>query len=182
MTTKRIALFLLSATAVVLFLMTSSANAEETHLTPNQAEYISSVCKTIEPSLTQLHSNDALLRVNVGQNYESIGTRLLNRFSARVQFNNLNNSNLVTANDEYDKSLVLFRNAYRDYEVSLSELIALDCQKEPTRFFNTLENTRSKRQAVRQQVEAVNAQLQIFMDTVNQFEEGYRTVAGQNGS
>ena len=180
--TNSILLMLVAVIAFSFIFYGNTARAEETNLTTSQIESIRSSCAGTESTLGQLHSNDALLRVNVGQAYESISTRLIKRFNSRVAYNNLNNSALILASDNYDKSLDAFRNSYRDYETSLSELIATDCQNNPTDFYNHLIVTRDKRLAVRKNIELINGQLQNYADNVNAFEVNYRTVAEQNES
>ena len=162
-----------------LLVFSGTARADDIHLTPNQLERVKSICLSSEASLNQLHSNDALLRVNVGQNYESINNRLMKRFNSRVSYNNLNNSALVASTNEYDKSLDIFRNSYRDYETSLSSLISLNCDQNPAEFYNLLEITRAKRANVRASVENINAQLENYSTEVNNFDTNYRSVAGQ---
>lgn len=162
-----------------LLVFSGTARADDIHLTPNQLERVKSICLSSEASLNQLHSNDALLRVNVGQSYESISNRLMKRFNSRVSYNNLNNSALVASTNEYDKSLDIFRNSYRDYETSLSSLISLKCDESPAEFYALLESTRAKRTNVRANVENINAQLENYSAEVNNFDTNYRSVAGQ---
>lgn len=182
MTSKKYFIVLVVGTLAGLLAFSMPAKAEPVNLTPGQTEYVRSVCSSTETSLIQLHTNDALLRVNVGQSYESISTRLIKRFNSRVAFNNLNNSSLLTVTSEYDKSLDLFRNAYRDYETSLSSLSEMDCQNEPANFFSLLESTRAKRLNVRNSIISMNTHLQKYSSEVLNFETNYRTVAGQDGS
>lgn len=168
------------ALLIGLLVLPKIARADDTHLTPNQLERVRAVCSSSEASLNQLHTNDALLRVNLGQNYESIGTRLIKRFNSRVSYNNLNNSLLVATTNEYDKSLNAFRNTYSIYESSLSSLISLNCDENPAEFYNLLEETRTKRENVRASVTNVNAQLENYVKEVENFETNYRSVAGQS--
>lgn len=179
---SKLIFFVVSLSVLGFFGLSKNAGADEIHLTPNQLDYIKASCEATEVSLSQLHSNDALSRVNLGQSYEAISTRLIKRFNSRVAYNNLNNSSLVAVSNEYDKSLNLFRNSYQEYEVSLSNLISIDCQNNPEQFFGKLESTRTKRLLVRENVDNVNTQLKNYSIEVNNFETNFQTLAGKNGN
>ncbi len=170
----------LASLGAYIFLAYQPAAAQEEPLSTMQLHQISSTCRQAEGSLGQLQTNDALVRVNSGQAYESISTRLMKRFNARVAYNNLNNSALVLATTNYDRDLDIFRNAYREYDVTMGKLISIDCERHPASFYKQLELARQKRLNVRHTIEVINNNLKEYGLEVDNFEANYRLVA-QNG-
>lgn len=149
-------------------------------LTAEQIEQIKSSCVVTKNTLTQLHASDALLRVNRGQLYESLQTKLMDGFNGRVANNNLNNANLVSVTNSYESVLNTFRSDYIGYEEQLSSAINIDCSKQPVEFYDSVASARVKRNKVHEDVISLHSFIDQYSAAVKQFEENYKTVAGGN--
>src|SRR5687768_4010153 len=88
-------------------------------------------CVEAQSTLTQLHATDALLRVNRGQLYESISTKLMAPFNSRVALNQLDGAKLVSITAMYEQQLAEFRINYQQYEEAMSSLLKLNCVNQP---------------------------------------------------
>ena len=111
-------LFVLVSSLVSLGLLLAFAStpAAAEDLTPEQADRVRTNCVSIKNSLNQLHASDALLRVNRGQVYESMATKLMDTFNARLSNNRLDNKAMTAATTSYRAALATFRSDYIAYE------------------------------------------------------------------
>src|SRR5450759_2263364 len=92
------------------------ASAQNDEPTDAQIQLVQNNCLALKSTLNQLHASDALLRVNMGQLYESMAIKLMNGFNGRIENNNLDNSSLVSETKNYNLVLDNFRDDYRAYE------------------------------------------------------------------
>jgi len=178
---KKRARFALYAIAAVLLLSASGPNnSYAADLTPEQTDLIKSNCLSIKGSLNQLHATDALLRVNRGQIYESMGTKLMASFNSRLSNNSLDNKGLVAVTTSYRSALATFRTDYQAYEQQIAAAIKIDCTKEPASFHASLESARIKRTIVRTDIVRMNQYIDDYRSAVNDFMLNFERVTGQN--
>lgn len=149
-------------------------SAEDSEMTDQEIELIRNNCTLTKTTLNQLHSSDALLRVNSGQIYESIATKLMKRFNDRLDNNHYGNANFVSVTDSYESTLDKFRSDYIAYEEQLYRAINTDCQKQPVTFYDTISLARSKRAMVYGDVVSLNQYIDQYRTTVEQFKADYQ--------
>lgn len=138
-------------------------------LTDAQLVAIRSNCGQLKTQLDRIHSSDALLRVNRGQLYEHMGTRLMTPLNTRIAANRLDGAQLIGITSDYETHLDAFRMAYRDYERKLSATLRIDCQKQPAAFYDSLAESRTLRTKVfeatellRQDVSEYSKEFDVF--------------------
>lgn len=153
----------------------SSVNAED--LSPDQTERVKVNCVSIKNSLSQLHASDALLRVNRGQVYESVATKLMDPFNTRLGSNRLDNKAMTTVTDRYRSALNTFRTDYISYEQKLSEAMRIDCTAQPNTFHTTLEEARKYRNTVHTDVTRLHRIIDDYRSSVSDFFLNYERVA-----
>lgn len=177
----RIGLMVIGLMAASLggFLVITSAYAQEA-LTTKQKAQISANCVSIQSTLKQLHENDALLRVNRGQLYESIRTRLMDRFNGRLASNGLDARGLLSVTTNYGNAFKSFQDDYRVYEQSLSALTRIDCAKEPEKFHDALLDTREKRLQVHTDVVRLHRYIDDYRSAVSDFKLNFVRITGTN--
>lgn len=142
-------LLVLSALVAGIFLFsTVTAQAQQATMTDAHIQRIVSSCVQANRALTQLHASDALLRVNRGQLYDLISTRLMARLNSRLSLNRLDGSKLVSVAAAFDTSLNAFRLRYQVYEEQLSSTIKIDCTKQPVAFYDAVGKARELRSSV----------------------------------
>ena len=168
---------MVAATVVSIFSLQNTSAAE---LSTEQKQRIQANCLTIKGSLNQLHVSDGLLRVNRGQVYELVGTKLMNNFNGRLGNNGLDNKGLVAVANQYQTALTTFRSDYLVYERQLSAAIKIDCTQDPVGFHNALESARTKRATVHGDVNKMNQYIDDYRSAVNDFMLNFERVTGKN--
>lgn len=141
-----------------------AAPMTEAHITRIRAN-----CIEVQSTLTQLHASDALLRVNRGRLYESISTKLMAPLNSRITLNKLDGSALVTITATYENQLSDFRVKYQQYEESMSEILKLNCQKQPVAFYDGVGETREKRRLVHDSAALLQKTIQAYKEAFEVF-------------
>ena len=156
--------------AIIAFGLAFSASAQNAPISQNQADIITNECATFKATLTQLHSNDALLRVNAGQTYESILSRLMKRFNERASYNNMDYSELSSISSSFETTLNTFRSDYVIYEQQLSVAMNINCSVLPQGFYDAVMMARTYRTKVNQDVLALNGLMDQYSAALDRFE------------
>ena len=164
------------AAAVFLSIVGLTKVEAQTILTDEQLQRISTNCQSIKNSLNQLHASDALLRVNRGQIYESMVTKLMNNFNARLANNSLDNKGLLVVTGGYQSALTTFRTDYQAYERQLSAAIRIDCEKQPSEFHFAVEDARDKRKKVHTDVLRLHQYIDDYRASVSDFLINYERI------
>lgn len=149
-------------------------------LSDEQLSRIQANCLSIKGSLNQLHATDGLLRVNRGQLYESLGTKLMNNFNSRLGNNGLDNKGLIAVTQGYKSAQTTFINDYISYEQQLSSVLGIDCAKEPKPFHDSVESARVKRAAVHTDVVRLHKYIDDYRSAVSDFMLNFNRVTGKN--
>lgn len=162
-----------SATSLLLLYGAQVANAQTTVLTEKQVDLIRKNCQSAKSTLSQLHASDALLRVNRGQVYESLSTRLIEPFNSRLGNNGLDNKATSTVATNYRTALDTFRSNYRLYEQELSAALKIDCHQSPVAFHESVERARTKRKQVNTSVVRLHRVIDDYRLVVDDFTLNY---------
>lgn len=155
--------------SILLSPMTVPSAMAQASLNEAQRKVIKSNCVTIKNSLSQLHASDALLRVNRGQVYESMGSKLMDNFNARLRSNDREIRGLEVVTGNYQATLTKFREDYRIYEIQLSNTIHIDCTTQPDEFHAAVLDARSKRATVHQDVLRLHKLIDDYRSAVDDF-------------
>lgn len=158
---RRLVLFaVISVLSVGLLALFADNKTYADDLTPEQVAKVKANCVSIKNSLSQLHASDALLRVNRGQVYESMASKLMDTFNTRLATNNLDNKAMTAVSDQYRSQLNEFRVDYIAYEQKLSAAMKTDCESQP----NTLHNLILEARELRTKVHADVLKLHRLID------------------
>lgn len=123
---------------------TSFARSDE-NITQEKIARIRDHCVENQASLNRLHQTDAFLRTNRGNLYRTISDKLMVPLNQRLVANRLDGGNLITIAADFDTEYDRFYTAYIAYDNALTELLAVDCSKQPVTFYNALLEARTKR-------------------------------------
>lgn len=170
----------LSMAALTIFVGSvpiARVSASDSSISDAQIELVKSNCATIKNTLNQLHASDGLLRVNRGQIYESMLTKLMDRFNSRLASNNFDNVSMVSTAGQYKNALNNFRSDYKVYEEQLSATLTIDCAKQPVEFYNAIASARGRRLIVHNDIINLNGYIDRYKMDVIQFEKDYNFVA-----
>lgn len=149
------------------------ASAQQQPLSDAHIEVIKAHCVDVTASLNQLHASDALLRVNRGQVYESISTKLMIPLNSRLVLNRLDSGALVAKTAEYDRQLTSFRLAYQQYEKAMSRALTINCKQRPSDFYWAVNEARAKRQSTHESVKELQATITQYGDEFTSFSKTF---------
>lgn len=158
----------------LIFIKVSAQSANQ-----QQIDQVKINCLSIKNTLSQLLVSDALLRVNMGQRYELVSTKLMDRFNSRVSSNGLNIDNLSAASGSYKTQLDTFRADYIAYEENLASTVKIDCTNQPGEFYDSLVSTRLKRAQVYNDVTGLDYKISQYRSAVSDFETKYQSMGNR---
>lgn len=147
--------------------------ADDNAMSDQQIVQIRGNCTSAKNTLNQLHTSDALLRVNMGQMYESMLTKLMGRFNGRAENGGYGVADLADISSKYETALNTFRSDYIKYEEQLSLSISIDCSKQPVAFYDAVSLARTERRKVYDDVLKLNSYVDQYQSAINQFETTY---------
>lgn len=165
-----------AALAVLLGITAQTAHAQSAPLTADQIEHIKSNCTSIKSTLNQLHASDALLRVNRGQVYESMASKLMDPFNSRLSNNRFDSKATSVVTASYRTALDTFRTDYKNYEEKLSSAINIDCVKQPEAFYASTEEARILRAKVHDDVLKLYRYMDDYRSAVGDFLLNYERI------
>lgn len=172
---KRYILLLMAALVLTCGtgLLSRVVNAVSVPMTEAHIQRIRNNCVEAQSTLNQLHASDGLLRVNRGQLYESMSTKLMAPLNSRITLNKLNGATLVTITATYETQLEDFRVKYQQYEEAMSKTLKMNCKNQPVAFYDSVGDTREKRRLVHDSTLTLQATIQNYK---NEFEAFAKTV------
>lgn len=121
-------------------------------LTDDQIGLIKYNCIDVQSTLERVHASDALTRVNLGQRYETISTKLMAPLNSRIALNRLDNVELTKTTADFNAELDNFRSLYQQYEQTMLRAIQINCRNQPVSFYDTISLAREHRAAVHDSV------------------------------
>ncbi len=139
---------LLSSVTIILFLFSPVVSAFETiELGQEKIAIIKATCVSTQVTLQQIKYNDAANRVNRGQSYESLMSRLILPMNSRAAVNGFSGSaaSLASITTHYQQSLSNFKKHYEDYDDALVATLRTKCQNKPADFYRHLLEARKHR-------------------------------------
>lgn len=139
---------------ISFFVVSPLAHAEGptmTMLTEDQLKLVRENCQNSKTILRQIHANDALIRVNLGREYDTISTKYMAPMNSRVALDKLNGIDLTSTTVNFDQQVATFKSAYQQYEQSLTKATQTDCSQ-PVDYYTAIEQARFYRAEVRKSV------------------------------
>jgi len=162
---KRMAILAATLSIIIGASFAVSAAVQADDAAPMTEAHIARIrasCVSAQATLMQLHASDALMRVNRGQLFESLSTRLMVPFNSRIAKYTQQNVSLVELASSYDGQLTAFRSNYQQYEEAMSRTLKIDCQNQPVSFYDGVTETRDKRAATHDSVIALQKTIQDY--------------------
>jgi hypothetical protein len=154
----------------------AAAQAESAPMTEAHIERIRANCVDAQSTLSQLHASDALLRVNRGQLYESISTKLMAPMNSRIALNRLDGTTLISLAARYESQLTEFRSDYRLYEEAMSRTLKINCTNQPVAFYDSVGDAREKRKKVHGATSALHGTIREYKNEFAVFAEQFEGV------
>ena len=130
-------------------------------------------CDAIQGVLRRLHTNDSLLRVNIGQTYNGISARLMARLNSRLALNRIDSAKFVEISSKFDQQRNEFGTSYSEYESALSALTKIDCKAKPTEFYAALLMARDERAQLYTAVKSMNDSVREYQVAVEELQQSF---------
>ncbi|HEU0266587.1 MAG TPA: hypothetical protein VFQ70_03095, partial [Candidatus Saccharimonadaceae bacterium] len=124
---------------------------------------------SLQQMLTQLNHSDTATRVNQGQYYEEISSKLMAPMNSRIALNHYDGADLVTTSADFSNSLATFRSQYKTYSNDLSRAMNTNCANKPQQFYDAVSAARSDRQALHTTVQSLNAMVTNYQNQFTTF-------------
>lgn len=131
-------------------------------------------CQSLKVTLRQLHTNDALLRVNVGQTYNTISAQYMARLNSRLVLKKLRSTEVVAITDKFEAQRRVFAERYNEYDSAISKLMAIDCKTQPTDFYAQLVAARDARHKLSSAVGDLNDSLTDYRVEVERLRDSLK--------
>ncbi len=168
-----VAVFTLAVFATMVWQASVRADEVSPMTEPHIAQ-IRSNCVETQSTLYQLHASDALLRVNRGQLYESISTKLMAPFNSRITLNKFDSTGLVKITTDYEQQLSEFRLNYQQYEEAMSRTLKFNCTNQPVAFYDSVNDTRTKRKKVHTNTVSLQKTIQDYKNEFETFTKDFQ--------
>ncbi len=171
----------MKSSILILFLMlliglffssTSHAESDE-NITQEKIAHIREHCVENQASLNRLRQADAFLRTDRGNLYRTISDKLMVPLNQRLASNSLDGGNLIGLAADFTEEYDRFYGAYVDYASSLTELLSIDCSRQPVTFYSTLLKTRAYRQQVAESNQKLKSLIRQYGEEFVRFKTAY---------
>lgn len=168
---KHVVLMAVTAAVVCAAVVVVVARAQEQPaLSEEHQTRIRANCLSTKETLRRIHISDASLRVNRGQAFENISTRLIAPFNSRMALNRLDGTTLSSITAAYEQDSSRFggqQQTYQRYEQQLSQTLEIDCTTRPTEFYYAVAESRRLRSEVHDTVKQAIQQLKNYRREVD---------------
>lgn len=149
------------AAVVITFSSTGARAIDPAAMTADDIQLVTHTCRDAQRSLQRLQYVDPVTRVSRGTATAGL-VKLMSALNSRAALNTFNIPALVTATNNVQTLRQQFVDEYTQYDVSMRDLIAMDCVNAPTDFYQRLSDVRHKRQQLAAQVRLIEQQLDMF--------------------
>ena len=123
-------------------------------------------CSSVRVTIKNIHTNDSLTRVNVGQRYNSISTKLMARLNGRLAINKLDSSKLVNITNEFESTRLKFNSNYNDYDTAMTDLQRANCSNNVADYYQKLTVAREARNKLSEDVKILDELLVRYKEEV----------------
>ncbi len=145
---KKLSVVVFALVAVIGFSSTSFAQPAD--LTSEKRAVVVQTCVSAQTVMQKIQHNDAATRVNRGQSYETIVSRLMTPLNTRSTSNGYNSSAtlLTDTTKRYQQALESFKDHYKSYDNAVSSALKTKCKDKPELFYGYVEDARRERENV----------------------------------
>lgn len=160
----------LVAAAAVLSVVPVFAQ-ESAPMTDDHIARIKSNCQGALSTLARIHANDAPVYINNNQTYFSISDKMMARLNSRLTLNRFDASDMVKTASDFNDALDRFRSAYKSYDDTMSDVLRMDCQKQPVSFYDKVGEARNERQKVNDAITDLKNLIDQYRNDVKTFQD-----------
>lgn len=140
-----ISFFLLLAAFGSLALPVAAQSSEE--ISQEKIEAIKDHCVSAQSAVQRTQKSDLVTRTNRGRSYEYL-LSLMASLNSRIALNKLSQPRMVEVASLLQSNFESFHSDYTSYTISVDQLLRINCENEPEKFYKALEEVREKRAAL----------------------------------
>jgi hypothetical protein len=167
----------LGAAAFIVALIPLAAWAQQSTLTSSHIEKIRQNCVSAQVTLQRVQYSDVAIRINRGQSYDGVLSKLMAPFNSRVALNRLDQApQLTDKTNTIEAAVADFKRHYVEYEDTLSATLAIKCQDRPVAFYDSLNHTRELREMLANDTKRIQVAVNEYMSIVDGIE---KSLAGE---
>lgn len=145
-----------AAFMLAVFSMQATAFAQaDAGLTQDKLNLITQHCSSSQFALQQIEKRDAVSRINRGRDYDQM-LRQISALNSRFAYNKISAPDLVQLTSKIQDGVDKFRNSYDAYDTDVTSALNTDCKAKPADYYNFIVKARDDRNAVGDQVKAIN--------------------------
>ncbi|MBQ3353097.1 hypothetical protein IJG89_02000 [Candidatus Saccharibacteria bacterium] len=137
---------------VFLIITISFASVPVLAISEGQEGIIQKQCKAIKVNLRAVQREDAKVRIRLGAYYDTVLTKYIMPLNVKLVENNLSNAKFIDNQNEFADTKTVFVKDFTKYQQMLEELVAVDCEAEPEKFYDELVDVRQRRKTMEQDV------------------------------
>ena len=163
---KKVTFYLASFLIASSLLVTPRAVEAQSVDATADSEIIKTLDSSVRVAIKNIHTNDALTRVNVGQRYNSISTKLMARLNGRLAINKLDSSKLVNITNEFESTRLKFNSNYNDYDTAMTDLQRANCSNNVADYYQKLTVAREARNKLSEDVKVLDELLVRYKEEV----------------
>lgn len=147
---KNISLILVSTVFVFAF------NANTFALSKKQQNKIATNCSSIKDTLKSIQHSDSYSRVYLESEYSEIFNNYIAPMNTRIQNNGIIHKELSENQEDFVETRSKFKADFITYSKQMETLINIDCENNPTEFYDQLEYVRISRNETNVDVEKMS--------------------------
>lgn len=151
-------------------------------LSDGQIATIRTTCVSVQSALTRISASDALSRVSLAREYETISGKLMAPMNSRVALNKLNGVALAKTTAEFNSKTDEFRSLYKEYEDTIANALSMKCSDQPVAFYDTISLARTRRETLHNCAVTLDNLAKQYLAQVSELQKNSSTTNGGNAS
>jgi len=148
----------------------SAAVLADNDIPQAKLDIIQQRCTNSQFILQQIEKREAVSRINRGRAYDQM-LRQVSAMNSRFAYNKISAPELIQLTAQLQAAVDKFRANYDHYDSDLSNAMRLDCKNKPVDYYNTITQARADRDAVGDQVNAINDLMRQYREAIVKYKE-----------
>lgn len=144
-----------------------------------RSQQIASKCSLAQNAVGQIRTKDTKTRVQRNQAYTTLASRL-NRVVINLGNQGVNTSDLFAKQKLFNEAVNKYLSTSMTYKTAVDDLVNMDCKTDPAGFEATLSQVRSLRAQLAKDGEAIKAQLNPLIDSLNSTKKKLSSPGGRS--
>lgn len=128
--------------ALIMTSLSSTAHADTrtttAALTDGQLALVRTNCSKAQTALDRIRKNDALSRIYLGQEYETISYNFMAPMNNRIATTRLDGTALTKTTASFSEQLDDFHSTYLQYTQAVNGALAMRCTNKPQEFYDKI--------------------------------------------